>query len=178
MDGGALFRVRTEANTRVLTVMSEIGLHKNEVGGYAYNDVNTLLKQIERVLERQLFEDSADGMKGLASDVSNALNDYKSTLHIKKRDVLTASRAVAKRASTEHSTVKPKIDYKSNAQDKPIGRTSSVLRQTASRRGSRRVSPRYLGGTSRTPSSEQKTTEILSRCISTRSTNFSPPSQR
>ena len=43
MDGGALFRVRTEARTRVLTEMSEIRLHKNKVGGYAYNDVNTLI---------------------------------------------------------------------------------------------------------------------------------------
>ena len=46
MDGGALFRVRTEARTRVLTEMSEICLHKNKVGGYAYNDANTLLTQI------------------------------------------------------------------------------------------------------------------------------------
>ena len=35
MDGGVLFCVRTEARTRVLTDMSEIQLHKNEVGGYA-----------------------------------------------------------------------------------------------------------------------------------------------
>ena len=46
MDGSALFRVRTEAITRVPMEMSEIRLHKNEVGGYAYNDVNTLLTQI------------------------------------------------------------------------------------------------------------------------------------
>ena len=46
MDGGALFRVHREARTRVLTEMSEIRLHKNEVGGYAYNDANTLLTQI------------------------------------------------------------------------------------------------------------------------------------
>ena len=43
MDGGALFHVRTEARTRVLTEMSEIRLHKNEVGGYSYNNANTLL---------------------------------------------------------------------------------------------------------------------------------------
>ena len=34
MDGGALFRVRMEARTRVLTKMLDIRLHKNEVGGY------------------------------------------------------------------------------------------------------------------------------------------------
>ena len=60
MDGGALFRVRTEARTRVLTEMSEIRLHKNEVGGYTYNDVNTLITQIDRVLDRKLFEVSAN----------------------------------------------------------------------------------------------------------------------
>ena len=74
MDGGALFRVRTEARTRVLTEMLEIRLQKNEVGDYEYNDANTLLTQIERFLERQLFKDSSDGMKGLASNISNALN--------------------------------------------------------------------------------------------------------
>ena len=43
MEIGALFRVCTEERTRVLTAMSEIRLHKNEVGGYAYNYANTLL---------------------------------------------------------------------------------------------------------------------------------------
>ena len=55
--------------------MSEIRLHNNEVGGYAYNDANTLITQIERVLEQKLFKDSAYGMKGLASAVRNALNN-------------------------------------------------------------------------------------------------------
>ena len=75
MDGGALFRVRTEARTRVLTEMSEIRLHKKEVGGYAYNDADTMLTQIKQVLELQLYEDSANGMKGLASDINNALKE-------------------------------------------------------------------------------------------------------
>ena len=43
MEGGALFCVRTEARTRVLTKMSKIRLHKNKVGTYAYNNVNTLI---------------------------------------------------------------------------------------------------------------------------------------
>ena len=74
MDGGALFRVRTEARTRVLMEMSEICLHKNKVDGYAYSDENTLLTQIEQVLEKQLYGDSFDGMKGLAININNALN--------------------------------------------------------------------------------------------------------
>ena len=118
MNGGALFCFCTEARTRVLAEMSGIRLHKNEVGGYAYNDANTLITQIERVLERQLFEDSSDGMKGLASDVINTINDYKSTIHIKKRDVLAASRAAAERASIKDSTVEPDINTNSDAQDK------------------------------------------------------------
>ena len=117
MDSGALFCVRTEARTRVLTEMSEIRLHKNEVGGYAYNDANTIIKQIERVLERKLFEDSAYGMKGLVSAVGNALNDYKLTAHIKKRDVLAASRAATEQASTEDRTFEPEINTNSDAQD-------------------------------------------------------------
>ena len=57
-------------------------------------------------------------MKGLLSDVINALNKYKSIIHINKRDVLAASRAAAKRASTDNSTVKPDIANNSDAQDK------------------------------------------------------------
>ena len=87
--------------------MSEIRLHKNKVVSYAYNNVNTILTQIERVLEERLFKDSAYRMKGLANDVCNALNNYKSTVHIKKRDVLAASRVDAERASTNNSTVEP-----------------------------------------------------------------------
>ena len=107
MDGGALFRVSTEARTRVLTEMSYIRLHNNEVGSYAYNNANTLLTKIERVLKRQLSEDSADGMKGLASDAGNTLNAYKFTVHIKKRDVNKESRAASERASTDGIIFKP-----------------------------------------------------------------------
>ena len=48
-------------------------------------------------------------MKGLASNVNNVINKYNSTIHIKKRDVLAASRVAAKRASTNGSTVEPEI---------------------------------------------------------------------
>ena len=117
MDVGALFRVRTEARTRVLTEMLDIRLHKNKVGSYAYNDANTIIAQIERVLKRQLFEDSYDRMKGLASAVRNALNNYKLTFHIKKRDVISASRAAAERSNIKDSTVKPEINTNSDTQD-------------------------------------------------------------
>ena len=77
-----------------------------------------LLTQIERVLERQLYEDSADGTKGLASDISNTLNEYRSTVHTKKRDVLAASRADADLVSTDKSNVEQEITNNSDAQDK------------------------------------------------------------
>ena len=51
MDGRTLFRVCTKARTRVLTEMLEIFLHTNEVGGYTYNDANTLFTHIEGLLE-------------------------------------------------------------------------------------------------------------------------------
>ena len=97
--------------------MSGIRLHNNEVGSYSYNDVNMLLAHIERVFGRQLYEDSVDRMKGLASDINNVLNKYKSTIHIKKRDVLAASRAAADRASTDDSTIDPEITDNIDAQD-------------------------------------------------------------
>jgi hypothetical protein len=53
---GALFKVRSEAKERVLAAFAAINIRKNEVGGYAYNDVNTLVTEIESVLAEQLFE--------------------------------------------------------------------------------------------------------------------------
>ena len=56
-------------------------------------------------------------MKVLVSAVINVLNAYKSTVHVKKRDVLAASRSAAEQASTEDSTVKPEINKNIDAQD-------------------------------------------------------------
>ena len=57
-------------------------------------------------------------MKGLVSNVSNKLNEFKSTIHINNRYVLAASIASVKRASTSDSTVKLEITNKSDAQDR------------------------------------------------------------
>ena len=46
-------------------------------------------------------------MKGLGSNISNVLNEYKSTINIKKRDVLVASIAAAYLVSTDNITVDP-----------------------------------------------------------------------
>ena len=178
MDGGALFRVHTESRTRVLTEMSDICLHKNEVGGYAYNDPNTILTQIWRFLERQLYEDSADGMTGLASGVSNVLNEYNSTIHIKKRDVLAGQERPPSAPAPTTALSIQRFQKTSTRRTNAIGRTYSPLLQSASRRGLLRGLPRLSGGTSQTPSSGRRTTAISSQWISFRSTDSSPPSQR
>ena len=76
----------------MLAAFATIGIHKNEVGGYAYNNVNTLITEIKRVLAEQLFEDSMDGMKGLLSTTKNTLPEYKATISIKRKDVLRIQR--------------------------------------------------------------------------------------
>ena len=95
--------------------MLEIRLHKDKVGSYTEKIANNLLGKIKRVLKRQLYEDSANGMKGLSSDIRNALNKYIFTIHTKKIDVLAASRAAVSRTSTDNSTVEPYITKNSNA---------------------------------------------------------------
>ena len=88
MDGGGIFRVRTDARTRLGIEMGDIMLHNNELGGYAYNDAQICVTQIERVLERHMFEDSVDGMKGLASKPPNSLSKMKSTVSTRCADIL------------------------------------------------------------------------------------------
>ena len=57
-------------------------------------------------------------MKGIASDIINVLNEYKSMVNIKKRDMLAASRLAANLVSTNDNTVKPEIKNSSDTQDK------------------------------------------------------------
>ena len=72
-DGGALFRVQSDAQARVKEQMQEISMHKNDVGGYEYNSALTLIKQINRVLEQQLSEESADGMVRHTSTIGSMM---------------------------------------------------------------------------------------------------------
>ena len=44
MDGGAIFRVHDYAQKAVMGDMTALRLHKNRVGGYAYNDAAVLCK--------------------------------------------------------------------------------------------------------------------------------------
>ena len=50
---GSAFRVRGDTYTRVTTEILALKLHKNEDGGYAYDDALIFEKQIERVFGRQ-----------------------------------------------------------------------------------------------------------------------------
>ena len=78
--------------------MQEILIHKNDVDGYEYNAAVTLIKQINRVLEQQLFDGSDDGIVGLSRATPNTLTGYQSNVFIKKRDVKKQSIAEAKAA--------------------------------------------------------------------------------
>ena len=99
MDGSA-FRVRGDTCTRVTTEISVLKLHKNEDGGYAYDDALIFEKQIERVFERQYYESSIDGMKGLLAKHPNDLNAILLTKLVSRRSVLTDSKANAAKEST------------------------------------------------------------------------------
>ena len=67
--------------------IKELSITKNDVVSYKYNAAVTLIKQINRVLEQQLFEESANSMVGLVSKTPNTLTNYKSNISIKKSDV-------------------------------------------------------------------------------------------
>jgi hypothetical protein len=102
----------------VLAAFAAIDIRKNEVGGYAYNEANMLVTEIERVLAEQLFEDSTDGMKGLLSTATNTLTEYKATNSIKRKDVLKGSKdAAAHLSSSSGTTVQAEIVTNSDAQE-------------------------------------------------------------
>ena len=86
-NGGALFCVRTNAPARVKAQMQEMSIAKNDISGYEYNATVTLFKHINRVLEHQMFEESADGMVGLVRESPNALIEYKYNVAINKSDI-------------------------------------------------------------------------------------------
>ena len=116
MDGSA-FRVRGDTCTRVTTEISALKLHKNEDGGYAYDDALIFEKKIERVFERQYYESSSDGMKGFLSNTPNDLNAILSTKLVSRSSVLKDSKKAAVAASTDTHTVPPEITTNADAQD-------------------------------------------------------------
>ena len=97
--------------------MQEISINKNDVGGYEYNGAVTLIKQINRVLEQQLFEESADGMVRHGSATPNTLTSYKSNVAITKSDVKRQSITEAEAASSTINIVAPDITTNADAKD-------------------------------------------------------------
>ena len=98
--------------------MQELSITSINVGGYKYNAAVTLIKQINRVLEQKLFEESVDGMVSLGSETPNTLTNYKSNVTIKKSDVKIQSIAEGQAASSTINIVVPEITTNANAQDK------------------------------------------------------------
>ena len=109
VDGAAMFRVHNYAQKAVTEDMTALRLHKNEVGGYAYNDAAILCKQIDRVMERKCFEETADGMKGLKDKTPTVLTEMKAGVDVTKTAVRKASRYKAATASPSTITVTPVI---------------------------------------------------------------------
>ena len=116
MDGGAIIRMHDYAQKAVTADMNALDLHKNKVGGYVYNDATMLCKYIDQVMERQCFEDTADGMKGLEDKTPNVLTKMKAGVAVTKSAVLKASRDKAATASTLSITVAPETG-KDNARE-------------------------------------------------------------
>ena len=128
MEGGALFKARSEAKERVRAAFAAIDIHKHEGGGYAYNNGNTLTTEIERVLateiERvlaeQLCKDSTDGMTGLLSTAKHTLTEYKVTNSIKRKDGEQAemvSQETESAYATTESKGRSRIRHRSKSSD-------------------------------------------------------------
>ena len=98
--------------------MQEISINYNDVGGYKYNATVTLIKQINRVLEQQLFKESDDGMVGLGRKTPNTLTNYKSNVAIKKSDNKRQLIVKAQATSSTSNIVAPDITTNANAQYK------------------------------------------------------------
>ena len=82
--------------------MQKLSITKNDVGRYEYNTAVTLNKNINRVLKKQLFKESKDGMVGLGRETLSTLTNFKSNFAIKKSNVKRKSiaEAVAARSAT------------------------------------------------------------------------------
>ena len=107
--------------------MQELSITKNNVGRYEYNAAVTLIKQINRVLEKQLFEESADGMVGLGRKTPNMLTNFNSNVTIKKSYLKRQSIAKAQAASSTINIIAPEITTNANAQDEANRQNTAQL---------------------------------------------------
>ena len=97
--------------------MQELSITKNNVGSYKYNAAVTFIKQINLVLDQQLFEESADGVVDLGSKTPNTLTNFKSNIAIKKSNVKRQSIAEARAESSTMNIVALKITTNADTQD-------------------------------------------------------------
>ena len=97
--------------------MKELSITKNNVGYYKYNAAVTLIEQINRVLEQQLFKELEDGIVRLGSETPNTLTNFKCNVTIKKSVFKRQSIMEAMAASSEINIVAPKITTNSDPQD-------------------------------------------------------------
>ena len=97
MDASA-FRVRGEACDRLTKAVAVLTIHKNENGGYAYDEALIFEKQVVRELERKHHEGTIIGMKGLLSVTSNTFNNARSMKVYTRASILKASRSAAEKA--------------------------------------------------------------------------------
>ena len=110
--------------------IQEISINKNDVSGYEYNAAVTLIKQINRVLEQQLFKESADGMVSLGRKTPNTLTSYKSNVAIKKSNNKRQSIAEVQATSSTSNIFAPEITTNADAQDKADRKKWQGLRRS------------------------------------------------
>ena len=112
------FRIQGETCDRVTKAVSALTLHKNERGGYAYDDARIFEKKVERELERQHCEHD-DGMRGLLSEQSNSINVLRSNKVAMCSSILAASKAAAIKATSEAGAgaTEPEITTNDDARD-------------------------------------------------------------
>ena len=116
MDGSD-FRIHGDTCDRVTKAIAALKLHKNKNGDYVYNDARVLEKQVERDLERQYYDNSDGGMKGLLAGTPNNLNAILSTNLVSRASILKTSRKSAADASTTGNVVEPEIKTNTDAQE-------------------------------------------------------------
>ena len=68
-----------------------------------------LCKQIDRLMERRCFEETADGVKGLKDETPNVLTEMRAGVAVTQSAVLKASRDKAAASSISSITVAPEI---------------------------------------------------------------------
>ena len=87
MDTVAFFRVREETTDQIKLAIRQHKLSKDTVSGFRYNSAVTFIKHFQGVLEDDFFDKTTNGMKGLASPISNILTRFKANVAITRADI-------------------------------------------------------------------------------------------